>query len=59
MTPHLWKLEYNRNRQDNNLVYVSYILMFYNFNLYWIMFIVSNNCCVNFIYVTYSWSSRH
>jgi len=34
MTPHLWKLEYNRNRQGKKLVYVSYILMFYNFNLY-------------------------
>jgi len=35
MTPHLWKFEYNRNRQGNHLVYVSAsILMFYNFNLY-------------------------
>jgi len=28
MTPHVWKLEYNRNRQGKQLVYVSYILMF-------------------------------
>ena len=26
MTPHLWKLEYNRNRQGMQLVYVSYII---------------------------------
>jgi hypothetical protein len=50
MTPHLWKLEYNRNRQGKQLVYVSYILMFYNFNLYLILFIVSNNYCCNLIY---------
>jgi len=26
MTPHLWKLEYNRNRQGMQLVYVSNII---------------------------------
>ena len=34
MTPQLWKLEYNRNSQGKKLVYVPYILMFYNYNLY-------------------------
>jgi hypothetical protein len=26
MTPHLWKLEYDRNRQGMQMVYVSYII---------------------------------
>jgi hypothetical protein len=51
MTPNLWKSEYNRlKRQGKHLVYVSsYILMFYYFNFYRIMFIISNNYCCNLI----------
>jgi hypothetical protein len=28
MTPHLWKLEYNRNRQGMQIIYVSYIYIY-------------------------------
>ena len=27
MTPHLWKLEYNRNRRGMQIIYVAYINM--------------------------------